>query len=151
MIFEVSVTAASFFFFYFDLICAILAHCTLLVVHTGLANTIHKIVNCTTIRVFPKLTDLTFLLFLYKIDITGFQNQQKNIASTGYWTHNTNPTIRIPATLTTQPPRHLLNRISLNWTWIISGSIEHDFERVWKFETDMDWQIGWVWVRLLGF
>ena len=96
-------------------------------------------------RVFPKLTDLTFLSFLYKIDITGFQNQQKKIiASTGYWTHNTNPTIRIPATLTTQPPRHLLNRISLNWTWIISGSIEHDFIWVWKFETGMDWQIGWV-------
>ena len=35
-------------------------------------------------RVFPKLTDLTFLAFLYKIDITGFQNQQKKIASTGY-------------------------------------------------------------------
>ena len=55
------------------------------------------------IRVFPKLTDLTFLSFLYKIDITGFQNQQKKIASTGYWTHNTNPTIKIPATLPTQP------------------------------------------------
>ena len=107
-------------------------------------------VGCTVIgviqinRVFPKLTDLTFLSFLYKIDITGFQNQQKKIAFTGYWTHNTNPTIKIPATLTTQPPRHLLNRISLNWTWIISGSIEHDFKRAWKFETGMDWQIGWV-------
>ena len=32
----------------------------------------------------------------------------------------------------------------MNWTWIISGSIEHDFIRVWKFETGMDWQIGWV-------
>ena len=40
---------------------------------------------------------------LYKIDITGFQNQQKKIASTGYWTHNTNPTIKIPAPLPTQP------------------------------------------------
>ena len=68
----------------------------------------------------------------------------KKIASTGYWTHNTNPTLRIPASLTTLPPRHLLNRISLNWTWIISGSIEHDFKRVWKFETGMEWQIGWV-------
>ena len=28
-------------------------------------------------RVFPQLPDLTFLSFLYKIDITGFQNQQK--------------------------------------------------------------------------
>ena len=54
-------------------------------------------------RVFPQLPDLTFLSFLYKIDITGFQNQQKKIASTGYWTHNTNPTIRIPAPLPTQP------------------------------------------------
>ena len=32
----------------------------------------------------------------------------------------------------------------MNWTWIISGSIEHDIIRVWKFETGMDWQIGWV-------
>ena len=103
-----------------------------------------KLMPNQDIRVFPKLIDLTFLSFLYKIDITGFQNQQKKIASTGYWTHNTNPTIRIPATLTTQPPRHLLNRISFNWTWIISGSIEHDFKKVWKFETVMDWQIGWV-------
>ena len=39
---------------------------------------------------------------------------------------------------------HLLNRKSLNRTWIISGSIEHDFIRVWKSETGMDWQIGWV-------
>ena len=35
-------------------------------------------------RVFPQLPDLTFLSFLYKIDITGFQNQQKKIASSGY-------------------------------------------------------------------
>ena len=54
-------------------------------------------------RVFPQLPDLTFLSFLYNIDITGFQNQQKKFASTGYWTHNTNPTIRIPAPLPTQP------------------------------------------------
>ena len=54
-------------------------------------------------RVVPKLTGLTFLSFLYKIDSTGFQNQQKKIASTGYLTHNTNPTIKISATLPTQP------------------------------------------------
>ena len=35
-------------------------------------------------RVFRKLTDLTFLSFFYKINIMGFQNQQKKIASTGY-------------------------------------------------------------------
>ena len=34
-------------------------------------------------RVFPKLTDLTFLSFLYKIDITGFQNQQKKLPPLG--------------------------------------------------------------------
>ena len=79
-----------------------------------------------------------------KLTSQGFKISKKIIASTGYWTHNTNPTIRIPAPLTTLPPRHLLNRISLNWTWIISGSTEHDFKRVWKFETCMDWQIGWV-------
>ena len=65
-------------------------------------------------------------------------------ASPGYWTHNTNPTLRFPAPLTTQPPRHLLNRRFMNWTLIISGLIEHDFKRVWKFEAGMDWQIGWV-------
>ena len=36
-----------------------------------------------SIRVFPKLTDLTFLSFLYKIDITGFQNHQKKLPSLG--------------------------------------------------------------------
>ena len=36
-------------------------------------------------------TNLTFLAFLYKIDIKGFQNQQKNkVASSGNQTHNTN-------------------------------------------------------------
>ena len=79
-----------------------------------------------------------------KLTSRGFKISKKKIASTGYWTHNTNPTIKIPATLPIQPQRHLLNRRFMNWTWIISGSIEHDFIRVWKFETDMDWQIGWV-------
>ena len=32
----------------------------------------------------------------------------------------------------------------MNWTLIISGLIEHDFKRVWKFEAGMDWQIGLV-------
>ena len=95
-------------------------------------------------RVFPQLPDLTFLSFLYKIDITGFRISKKKITSTGYWTHNTNPTLRFPVPLTTQPPRHLLNRRFMNWTLIISGLIEHDFKRVWKFEAGMDWQIGWV-------
>ena len=30
-------------------------------------------------RVFPKLTDLTFLSFLYKIDITGFKISKKKL------------------------------------------------------------------------
>ena len=72
------------------------------------------------------------------------ESANKKIASTGYWTHNTNPTLRFPAPLTTQPPRLLLNRRFMNWTLIISGLIEHDFKRVWKFEAGMDWQIGWV-------
>ena len=54
-------------------------------------------------RVFSQLSDLTFLSFFYKIDITGFKKSGKKIASTGYWTHNTNPTIKIPAPLPTQP------------------------------------------------
>ena len=81
---------------------------------------------------FLNNTNLTFLAFLYKIDILGFQNQQKK--SCLHWELNS----------ATQPPRHLLNRRSLNWTWIISGSIVHDFIRVWKYETGMNWQIGWV-------
>ena len=79
-----------------------------------------------------------------KLTSRGFRISKKKIASTGYWTHNTNPTLRFPAPLTTQPPRHLLNRRFMNWTLIISGLIEHDFKRVWKFEAGMDWQIGWV-------
>ena len=79
-----------------------------------------------------------------KLTSRGFKISKKKIASIGYWTHNTNPAIEIPATLPIQPQRHLLNRRFMNWTWIISGSIEHDFIRVWKFETGMDWQIGWL-------
>ena len=79
-----------------------------------------------------------------KLTSRGFRISKKKITSTGYWTHNTNPTLRFPAPLTTQPPRHLLNRRFMNWTLIISGLIEHDFKRVWKFEAGMDWQIGWV-------
>ena len=63
-----------------------------------------------------------------KLTSQGFRISKKKIASTGYWTHNTNPTLRFPAPLTTQPPRHLLNRRFMNW----------------KFEAGMDWQIGWV-------
>ena len=67
------------------------------------------------------------------------------VASTGNWTHNTSHLwIRILTALITQPHRHLLNRKSLNWTWIISGSIEHNFIRIWKSETGRDWQFGWV-------
>ena len=79
-----------------------------------------------------------------KLTSQGFRISKKKITSTGYWTPNTNPTLRFPAPLTTQPPRHLLNRRFMNWTLIISGLIEHDFKRVWKFEAGMDWQIGWV-------
>ena len=74
----------------------------------------------------------------------GVSESAKKITTTGYWTHNTNPTLRFPAPLTTPPPRHLLNRRFMNWTLIISSLIEHDFKRVWKFEAGMDWQIGWV-------
>ena len=38
-----------------------------------------------------------------KLTSQGFTISKKKIASTGYWTHNTNPTIRIPAPLPTQP------------------------------------------------
>ena len=97
-----------------------------------------------SIEFFLNNMNLTFLALLYKIDIT-FKIGKNKVASTGNRTHNTNHLwIRILTALTTQPPRHLLNKRALNWTWIISGSIEHDFIRVWKSETSMDWQIGWV-------
>ena len=80
-------------------------------------------------RVFRKLTDLTFLSFLYKINITGFENQQKKIASTGYWTHNTNPTIEIPATLPTQPICQSMS-VSNFQTLIKSCSIEPEMIQV---------------------
>ena len=76
-------------------------YCTAVILPLSLTVCHFLAVTCS--RVFPQLPDLTFLSFLYKIDITGFQNQQKIIASTGYWTYNTNPTIRIPAPLPTQP------------------------------------------------
>ena len=78
---------------------------------------------------------------------------KEKVASSGIWTHNSNHYwIRILTTLPTQQPRHLLNRKSLNWSWIISrinrawlykGLKIWDCQ-VWKSETAMDWQIGWV-------
>ena len=53
--------------------------------------------------------------------------------------------IRILTALPTQTPRYLLNRKSLNWSWIISR-----INRVWLYkglkiwETAMDWHIDWV-------
>ena len=86
-----------------------------------------------------------FWIFFTKLTQRGFKISKNKIASTGNRTHNTNHLwIRVLTALPTQPPRHSLNRKSLNWTWIISGSIEHDFIRVWKSETGTDWQIGLV-------
>ena len=104
-----------------------------------------------TIEVFVFNTNLTFL---YKIDIKDFKkvSTKNKVAST----HNSNyHWIRILTTLPTQPPRHLLNRKSLNWSWIISRinrawlyngrTIRWPHATgVWKSETAMDWQIGWV-------
>ena len=109
-----------------------------------LKNTLASLENLDLVEFFVNWQIWHFCHSCTKLTLRGFKISKKKIAFTGYWTHNTNPTIRIPAAITTQPPRHLLNRISLNWTWIISGSIEHDFIRVWKSETGMDWQIGWV-------
>ena len=108
--------------------------------------------------------------------LRGFKIIKNKVASTGNWTHNTSHLcIRNVTALTYRPHRHLLNRKSLNWTcfisgsiehdfiriWksetgFISGSIEHDFIRIWKSETGTDWHIGWVgtavmteWVRQL--
>ena len=54
--------------------------CCIMYYFASFENDEHFKLKCTIInRVFPKLTDLTFLSFLYKIDITGFQNQQKKI------------------------------------------------------------------------
>ena len=62
----------------------------------------------------------------------------------GYWTHNTNPTYKNPATLPIQPKRHLLNRRFMNWAldhfrfnraWLYKGL------KVWDWH---DWQISWV-------
>ena len=44
--------------------------------HCNIAPTSNLLFWCCT-RVFSQLSDLTFLSFLYKIDITGFKNQQK--------------------------------------------------------------------------
>ena len=71
----------------------------------------------------------TNLTFLYKIDIEGFKKSKK-VAFSGIWTHNSNHHwIRILTALPTQPPRHLLNRKSLNWSWIISR-----INRAWLYK-----------------
>ena len=54
----------------------------------------------------------------------------------------------------TLPPRHVLNRRPLNWTFFMLyfmfglgsflDSKEHDFIRVWQSETGKGWQIGRV-------
>ena len=113
--------------------------------------------------VFVFNTNLAFPTFLYRIDIKGLKktSAKNKVASTlvgidrtptplnHLWIRSrclfhsaTKTKIRILTALTTQPPSYLLNRRSLNWTWIISSSIEHDFIRVWKSETGKEWQIG---------
>ena len=79
-----------------------------------------------------------------KLTSRAFKISKRNCPPLGIEVTTPTPTIRIPAALPIPPQRHLLNRRFMNWTWINSGSIEHDFIRVWKFETGMDWQIGWV-------
>ena len=92
-----------------------------------------------TLELFLNNSNLTFLAFFVQSWYHRVSKAANNKdASMGNRTHNTNHLrIRILITLTTQPPRHLLNRRSLNCTWIISVSIEHDFIRV-------DLQIGWM-------
>ena len=90
----------------------------------------------------------TYLTLLYKSDIEGFKHLNKNKME--FELSTPTPSIRIPATLPIQPQRHLLNRRFMNWTWIISGSIEQDFVRVWKFETGMTDKLA-EWVRWLKF
>ena len=75
----------------------------------------------------------TNLTFLYSSDTKGFKKLKNKIASSGIWTHY--HWIRILTALPIQPPRHLLNRKSLNWSWIISR-----INRARLYEL----QIGWV-------
>ena len=59
-----------------------------------LQNTFEFFLNCQIWHFCHSCTNLTSW---------GFKISKKIIASTGYWTHNTNPTIKIPAPLPTQP------------------------------------------------
>ena len=104
---------------------------------------VNPLVGMVTYSSFSLITQIWhFWHFCTKLTSRAFKISKNKVASTG---NNTSHLwIRISTALTTQPPKHLLNRRSLNWAWIISGSIEHDFIRGWKFETAMDWQIGWV-------
>ena len=98
-------------------------------------------VENVNVRVFPKQ---------HKSDISGIfvQNWHHRVSKSakiklpllGIELTTPTPPIRIPTALPIQSQRHVLNRRFMNWTWIISGSVEHDFIR---FETGMDWQIGW--------
>ena len=95
--------------------------------HSSLA--LVKIIWENLLEFFLNNTNLTFLAFLYKIDITGFQNQQKKIASTGFWTHNSHPTIKIPTALPTQPIWQSMP-VSNFQTLIKSCSIEPEMTQV---------------------
>ena len=67
----------------------------------------------------------------------------KKFASSGIWTHNSNHHwIRILTALPTQPPRHLLNRKSLNWSWIISRfnwAWLYKGLKIWDWQGMTDW------------
>ena len=75
---------------------------------------------------------------------------QKKIASTGYWTHNTNPTIKIPATLPTQPICQSMSVLNFQ-TLLKSCSIEPEMIQV-QFKDILFNKClgGWV-VKVVGF
>ena len=64
-----------------------------------------------------------------KLKSRGFKISKKIIASTGYWTHNTNPTFKIPATLPTLPICQSM-QVSNFQTLLKSCSIEPEMIQV---------------------
>ena len=71
-----------------------------------------------------------FWHFCTKLTSRGFNISKNKVVCSGIWTHNTNHLwIRILTALTTQPPRHLLNRKSFQ-TLIKSCSIEPEIIKV---------------------
>ena len=84
------------------------------------------ITRCSPIEFFLNNTNLTFLAFLYKIDIKGVQDEQKIKLPPLEFNSQHQPSVDYKSNaLPTQPQTRVYTPLHL----------EHDFIRAWKSET----------------